>query len=81
MRFSLPSTPPKLSAVSFVKTFVPSPSNEKSVKYHALEIQEAERYEKKTNRKEWIDFYSAVSFAIDNDDHFVLLMKCAWNLD
>ena len=33
------------------------------------------------SRKEWIDFYSAVSFSIDNDDHFVLLMKCAWNLD
>lgn len=33
------------------------------------------------DRKEWIDFYSAVSCAIDNDDHFVLLMKCAWNLD
>jgi len=33
------------------------------------------------DRKEWIDFYSAVSYSIDNDDHFVLLMKCAWNLD
>jgi hypothetical protein len=33
------------------------------------------------DRKEWIDYYSAVSFSIDNDDHFVLLMKCAWKLE
>ena len=31
--------------------------------------------------KEWNDYYSAVSSCIDNDDHFVLLMKTAWNLD
>ena len=35
----------------------------------------------KLDRKEWDDYYSAVSFSIDNDDHFVLLMKCAWNLE
>jgi Ca2+-binding EF-hand superfamily protein len=33
------------------------------------------------DRKEWNDYYSAVSFSIDNDDHFVILMKTAWNLD
>lgn len=32
-------------------------------------------------RKEWNDYYSVVSYSIDNDDHFVLLMKTAWNLD
>ena len=35
----------------------------------------------KINRKEWNDYYSAVSYSIDNDDHFVILMKTAWNLD
>ena len=33
------------------------------------------------DRKEWNDYYSAVSYSIDNDDHFVILMKTAWNLD
>ena len=32
-------------------------------------------------RKEWNDYYSVLSSSIDNDDHFVLLMKTAWNLD
>jgi Ca2+-binding EF-hand superfamily protein len=32
-------------------------------------------------RKEWNDYYSVISSSIDNDDHFVLLMKTAWNLD
>jgi len=35
----------------------------------------------KIDRKEWNDYYSAVSFSIDNDDHFVILMKTAWNLE
>jgi len=35
----------------------------------------------KIDRKEWNDYYSAVSYSIDNDDHFVILMKTAWNLD
>ena len=29
---------------------------------------------------EWVEYYSAVSSNIDNDDHFILLMKNAWNL-
>jgi Ca2+-binding EF-hand superfamily protein len=33
------------------------------------------------DRKEWNDYYSAVSSNIDNDDHFVQLMKTAWKLD
>jgi Ca2+-binding EF-hand superfamily protein len=32
-------------------------------------------------RGEWNDYYSAVSSSIDNDDHFVQLMKTAWKLD
>ena len=32
-------------------------------------------------RSEWSDYYSAVSASIDNDDHFVQLMKTAWKLD
>jgi len=32
-------------------------------------------------RSEWNDYYSAVSASIDNDDHFVQLMKTAWRLD
>ena len=32
-------------------------------------------------RAEWNDYYSAVSSSIDNDDHYVQLMKTAWKLD
>ena len=32
-------------------------------------------------RCEWNDYYAAVSSSIDNDDHFVQLMKAAWRLD
>ena len=32
-------------------------------------------------REEWTDYYSAVSSSIDNDDHFVQLLKTAWKLD
>ena len=32
-------------------------------------------------RSEWADYYSAVSSSIDNDEHFVQLMKTAWKLD
>ena len=35
----------------------------------------------KITRTEWSDYYSAVSASIDNDDHFVQLMKTAWKLD
>ncbi|CDW76005.1 ef hand family protein [Stylonychia lemnae] len=35
----------------------------------------------KIQREEWNDYYSAVSASIDNDDHFVQLMKTAWKLD
>ena len=30
---------------------------------------------------EWNEYYSAISSNIDNDDHFVLLMRNAWKLD
>ena len=33
------------------------------------------------SREEWNEYYAAVSSSIDNDDHFVLLMKNAWKLD
>ena len=29
---------------------------------------------------EWNDYYAAVSSSIDNDDHFVELMRAAWKL-
>ncbi|CAI2381398.1 unnamed protein product [Moneuplotes crassus] len=32
-------------------------------------------------KDEWIEYYSAVSANIDNDDHFILLMRNAWQLD
>lgn len=32
-------------------------------------------------KKEWNDYYAAVSASIDNDEHFVQLMKMAWKLD
>ncbi len=35
----------------------------------------------KIDRKGWNDYYYAVSYSIDNDDHFVILMKTAWNLE
>ena len=31
-------------------------------------------------RCEWNDYYASVSASIDNDDHFVQLMKTAWKL-
>ena len=34
----------------------------------------------KVDRKEWNDYYAAVSSSIDNDDHFVQLMKAAWKI-
>ena len=34
----------------------------------------------KLERSEWNDYYAAVSSSIDNDDHFVQLMKTAWKL-
>jgi len=35
----------------------------------------------KVDRKEWNDYYSAVSSSIENDDHFVILMKTTWSLE
>ena len=35
----------------------------------------------KIQRSEWNDYYSAVSASIDNDEHFVQLMKTASKLD
>lgn len=32
-------------------------------------------------REEWNDYYAAVSASLDNDEHFVGLMKLAWRLD
>lgn len=34
----------------------------------------------KITKTEWNDYYAAVSSSIDNDDHFVELMKNAWKL-
>lgn len=34
----------------------------------------------KITQTEWNDYYAAVSSSIDNDDHFVELMKTAWKL-
>ena len=34
----------------------------------------------KITKEEWNDYYAAVSSSIDNDDHFVQLMKAAWKL-
>ena len=32
-------------------------------------------------KDEWLEYYAAVSSNIDNDDHFILLMRNAWQLD
>jgi len=32
----------------------------------------------KVSRQEWNEYYAAVSSSIDNDNHFVQLMKAAW---
>jgi hypothetical protein len=34
----------------------------------------------KIDKREWDDYYSAVSYAIENDDHFVILMNQTWDL-
>mmetsp|Transcript_41464 Transcript_41464/g.36835 ORF Transcript_41464/g.36835 Transcript_41464/m.36835 type:complete len:126 (-) Transcript_41464:303-680(-) len=33
------------------------------------------------SRQEWNDYYNAVSASIDNDDHYVQLMRVCWKLD
>ena len=35
----------------------------------------------RVTKDEWDEYYAAVSSSIDNDDHFVQLMKTAWRLD
>ena len=35
----------------------------------------------KVTRTEWNDYYSAISATIDNDEHFIILMKNAWKLE
>ena len=35
----------------------------------------------KVDRYEWNDYYSAVSFNVHNDDHFIKLVKNVWQLD
>jgi Ca2+-binding EF-hand superfamily protein len=35
----------------------------------------------KIDKGEWNEYYAAVSSSIDNDEHFVMLMKNAWKLD
>lgn len=34
----------------------------------------------KIDKKEWDDYYAAVSYAIDNDNHFQVLMNQTWDL-
>ena len=34
----------------------------------------------KITKAEWIEYYSAVSASIDNDEHFVQLMTITWKL-
>jgi Ca2+-binding EF-hand superfamily protein len=34
----------------------------------------------KITMTEWCDYYAAVSSSIDNDDHFVELMRTAWKM-
>ena len=35
----------------------------------------------KISSDEWNEYYAAVSSSIDNDEHFVQLMRAAWKLD
>ena len=35
----------------------------------------------RVTKDEWDEYYAAVSSSIDNDDHFVQLMKTAWRLE
>lgn len=35
----------------------------------------------KVSRSEWNDYYAAVSASVDNDEHFILIMKNAWKLE
>ena len=35
----------------------------------------------RVTKEEWNEYYAAVSSSIDNDEHFVQLMKMAWRLD
>jgi len=35
----------------------------------------------KIQRTEWNDFYSAVSYAVEDDELFVHMMRLCWKLD
>lgn len=35
----------------------------------------------KINKAEWDDYYSAVSYSMENDDHFLYLIKSVWQLN
>jgi hypothetical protein len=35
----------------------------------------------KIDKYEWDDFYSAVSYSLTNDTHFVYLIKSVWQLE
>jgi hypothetical protein len=35
----------------------------------------------KISKDEWNEYYAAISSSIDNDEHFIQLMKTAWRMD
>ena len=35
----------------------------------------------KIDKFEWDDYYAAISYNMENDDHFVLLLKMVWHIE
>jgi Ca2+-binding EF-hand superfamily protein len=35
----------------------------------------------KISKDEWDEYYAAISSSVDNDEHFIQLMKTAWTLE
>lgn len=35
----------------------------------------------KIQKAEWDDYYAAVSASMENDEHFIFLVKSVWRLD
>ncbi len=47
-----------------------------SLEYHFSSYKE--RYNRKINLEEFIDYYNMVSFCIENDEHFEIMVKSTW---
>ncbi|EGR27487.1 hypothetical protein IMG5_195340, partial [Ichthyophthirius multifiliis] len=43
-------------------------------------FRESNKRNGRIEKQEWIDYYAAVSYSIQNDEHFIKLISQAWNI-